>query len=82
MDTKLGDFIVHLSIVALKFFKENLSTNLFSSLFSLKKLRRQKEPSIAFYCFTCFHVFFPESLKSTCVQPVVKCVKVICKTNE
>ena len=41
VDTDFGDFIVHSSIAALKFFKENLSTNKHCVL-----------PG-----FTCFHVF-------------------------
>ena len=60
-------------------FKENLATN-----FDLIAVFVKVVYEITALRFTDSHFFFffSKSRKSTCVQPVVECIKVICKKNE
>ena len=59
----------------------------FNLCFRESRLRNYKKSSVL--RFTDSHVFmfvclfvFSKSRESTCVQPVVGCIKIICKTNE
>ena len=59
VDTNFGDFIVHCSIAALKFCKENLSTNfgLFAVFVKVAFEITKKTQHCVLPGFTCFQVF-------------------------
>ena len=59
MDTKIGHFIVHWSIAALKFFKENLSLNFSLSAVFMKVVLEitKRGQCCALPQFTRFHVY-------------------------
>ena len=63
-------------------FQKNLSANfVLIAVFVKVVLEITRELSIAFYLIHAFS-FVLESLKCTCVQRLVECIRVICKTKE